>query len=212
MCELNPEDRLKTLDQVLISDPRNSHISLDDWHGYIDSVFLNDKVPREVKQLFENAKNVALYSLFAYRLHQASEAVAYTALEKALIEKYEIEKEEITDKKPRNLQGYMDLALKYGWVKDEGYTSSWSLAESRVRDRMVIEMIRKGLVTKEGVPSPVPTEEKVRQELRDMGVARSRLHAGRHVRNHLAHGDGGLSDSSVGTLALVAEEINQLFS
>ena len=77
---------------------------------------------------------------------------------------------------------------------------------------MVFEMIRKGLVTKEGVPSPVPTEEQVRQELRDMGVARSRLHAGRHVRNHLAHGDGGLSDSSVGTLALVAEEINQLFS
>ncbi|MAX55481.1 MAG: hypothetical protein CL537_08230 [Alcanivoracaceae bacterium] len=212
MCELSPEDRLKTLDQVLISDPRNSHIPLGDWHGYIDSILLNEKVPRNVKQLFENAKNVALYSLFAYRLHQASEAVAYTALEKALIEKYEIEKEGITDKKPRNLQGYMDLALKYGWVTDEGYTSSWSLAESRVRDRMVFEMIQKGLVTKEGVPSPVPTEEQVRQELRDMEVARSRLHAGRHVRNHLAHGDGGLSDSSVGTLALVAEEINQLFS
>lgn len=211
---IHPADALKTLDQVLTVDPRNDHVELEDWHARIDEIKLTGSTPITVRQLFENAKNISLYSYFAYRLHQSAEAVAYSALEQALKLKYEQEKENLTLKRePRSLAALMDIALELGWITDEGYGSSRNLAASRVQMRLINKRIDEGAFEEgDSLPVPEPTEEEIVAEMRSMDVAKKRLHAGRHVRNFLAHGDHGLSATSIGTLANVAEEINQLFS
>ena len=211
---IRPEDALKTIDQVLVADPRNTNWQLSDWHARLAAIELVESTPTTVKQLFENAKNIALYAHFAYRLHQPAETIAFVALEKALKMKFERESSRLAlTRQPKNLADYMDIALEQGWITDEGYTSSRPTARSRVEQRTIQALIREdGAAVGEAVPIPEPEPSEIDAELRAMGVARTRLHAGRRVRNFLAHGEGGLAPSSVGTLRAVAEEINQLFS
>ncbi len=127
--------------------------------------------------------------------------------------KFEQEQNNINfKKKPKRLEQYMDIALEQGWITDEGYESSRNIATGRVEQRKVLEII-KSQVLEEGVaiPVPEPSESEILEEMRTMRVAENRLHAGRHVRNYLAHGNGGLAPTAFGTLTCIAEEINQLF-
>jgi len=210
---LHPADTMKALDQVLIADPRNEHIDLADWHAAIQEITLADSTPKEVKQLFENAKNVALYTFFAYRLHQSAQMIAYSALEKALKLKFEHEKDHINLKRaPSRLVDYMNIALEQKWITSLGYESSRHIAEARVQDKKLYELIESGtLVNGKRVPAPQVEEHEILTEMEDMDIAQTRLNAGRHIRNFLAHGEGGLSPSSIRTLRVVAEGINQLF-
>lgn len=210
---IHPVDALKSLDQIHIADPRNDHIELVAWHARITEITLVESTPKDVKQLFENAKNIALYAYFAYRLHQAAETIGYSALEKALKMKYEQEKDNIVvQRSPTKLVDYMNIALEQRWIASEGYESARYLAARRVRDRKVYKPIKSGaLDSGESIPVPEPGEHEVVGELGAMDFAEKSLHGGRHIRNFLAHGDGGLSPSSVGTLAKIAEEVNQLF-
>lgn len=209
---IHPTDALKSLDQVSIVDPRNNHIELADWHAAISEITLVEKTPTEVKQLFENAKNVALYTYFAYRLHQPAELIGYSALEKALKIKFEREKSRINiQRSPSRLIDYMDIALEHKWITNHGYESARPIAEARVRHRKIFELIESSADHGESIPVPEPEEPDILSELESMDIAQSMLHSARHIRNFLAHGDGGLAPSSIGTLRKIAEEINQLF-
>lgn len=208
---IHPADAFKALNQIFDVDPRNEDIEIATWHESIARITLVNTTPKVVKQLFENAKNIALYSYFSYRLHQPAEVIGYTALEKALKLKYEQEKELINvESIPKNLFDYMNIALEQGWITDEGYESSHPLATSRVESKLLYKMIDEGLL-QSGVPVPEPTFDEIIEEMRKMGIAKRRLHAGRHVRNELVHGSNALSASSIGTLNNIAEEINQIF-
>lgn len=212
--KIHPTDALKSIDQVLIADPRYKSVDLADWHSRVAEIVLVEPTPKEVKQLFENAKNIALYAYFAYRLHQPAEAIGYTALEKALKLKFEQEKDNfVVERTPKTLADYMDVAANQGWIRSEGYGSFRLLASSRVQQKKIDELIESGAFNhQESIPIPEPEEHEIIAEMRAMGIAERVLHAGRHVRNNLAHGGGGLSPSAIGTLNKIAEEINQLFS
>ncbi|WP_428241153.1 hypothetical protein [Gynuella sp.] len=175
---------------------------------------LVETTPIEVKQIFENAKNIALYTYFAYRLHQPAEIIGYIALEKALKLKFELEQDSLVlEKQPKRLVDYINVALEHGWIKSEGYNSSHLLASSRVQQKKMVDIIKSGALDhRKSIPIPEAEENEIIAEMREMGIAEKVLHAGRHVRNILAHGDGGLSPSSIGTLQKIAEEINQLYS
>ncbi|MCK7596465.1 hypothetical protein M0G74_04170 [Microbulbifer sp. CAU 1566] len=208
---VHPVDALKSLDEILVADPRNKHIDIAYWHEKIAEITLSRETPIDVQQIFENAKNIALYTYFSYRLHQPAEAVAYTALELALKLKYKNEKIEAV-RTPRSLAEYMDIALEQGWITDEGYKSSRNIAIHRIQSQKIHSILKEVPTENRGPFSiPTPKECEIIAEMRSMGIAKTRLHAGRHVRNFLAHGDTGLSPSSIRTLANIAEEINQLF-
>lgn len=211
---IHPADALKPIDQVLVADPRNEGVELTKWHSRIAEIVLVETTPIEVRQIFENAKNIALYAYFAYRLHQPAEIIGYTALEKALKLKFEREQESIIlEKHPKRLADYMNVALAQGWIKSEGYNSYRLLASSRFQQKKIVELIKSGVLDhQESTPVPEPEEHEIIAEMREMGIAERVLHAGRHVRNFLAHGDGGLAPSAIGTLKKIAEEINQLYS
>lgn len=212
--KIHSADAFKPVDQVLVVDPRNESAELPEWHSRIAEIVLVETTPIEVRQLFENAKNIAMYAYFAYRLHQSAEIIGYIALEKALKLKFELEQENIIlGKNPMKLADYMKIALDQGWIKSEGYNSFRQLASSRVQQKKIIELINSGaLEHQKSIPIPEAEEHEISAEMREMGIAERALHAGRRVRNSLAHGDGGLSPSVIGTLRKIAEEINQLYS
>jgi len=128
--------------------------------------------------------------------------------------KYEQEKDNIVvQRPPTRLIDYMNIALEQRWIASEGYESARHLAAQRVQDKKIYEPINsRALDSGESIPVPEPEEHEVIAELRAMDIAKTTFHAGRHIRNYLAHGDGGLSPSSAGTLDKIAEEINQLFN
>jgi hypothetical protein len=82
-------DPLKALSEVYAPDARQAHFvgTLADAHAILTQITLHTGVPVNVRQLFETAKNVSLYSWFVYRFHQVAESVAYSALEMALRER-----------------------------------------------------------------------------------------------------------------------------
>jgi hypothetical protein len=210
---IHPADALKLLDQVSVVDPRNKHIGLADWYERIEKITLVETTPKEVKQLFENAKNIALYTYFAYRLHQSAEIIGYSALEKALKMKFEQEKNFVkVQRTPSSLADYMNTALEQQWITNQGYESFRNLAETRLLDKKVNELIESGALDNgEGMPVPEPEDHELIAEMESMDIAKDTLHSGRRIRNSLAHGVGGLMPSSIGTLSKISEEINQLF-
>ncbi len=51
-------------------------ISLQAIHVALLELQITDRAPANVRQLFETAKNVALYTWFVFRFHQVNELVA----------------------------------------------------------------------------------------------------------------------------------------
>ncbi len=86
MSESDVEDPLKHFSEIFEPDKRhrNSPVDIKSIHRILDGITLNNQVPNSVRQLFETAKNLSLYSWYVYRFHQVSETVAYSALELAL--------------------------------------------------------------------------------------------------------------------------------
>lgn len=208
---IGDEDALKSVDCLHLPDPRNKHFSIEYWHDCIAGIRISDRVPVSVRQIFENAKNIALYSYYSYRLHQAAEIIGYMALESSLKKKYEIVGARLQHRRPKSFQDYIKIALAEGWVSDERMVSFRAVAESAVRERLTRDMIRSGVVGKEPVPSPIPSEEEILAELRSMRVAEKALHGKRRIRNMYLHEGTGLSDTSAEVLTDLAELINQMF-
>src|ERR1700676_1547152 len=134
------EDPLKQLSEVPEPDPRHAQlgIGLAGIHASLTVLVLADRVPVNVRQLFETAKNVALYSWFVYRFHQVAELVAYSALEMALKERAGfVERAGPNTRRPRGLKRLLEKAKKEGWLKGELFPSFRMLATERARHAQV---------------------------------------------------------------------------
>jgi hypothetical protein len=80
------DDPLKSLAQLTSPDERQAlfAISLEEAHSELRELDLHGGVPRDVRQLFETAKNLSLYSWFVYPFHQVAELISFASLEFAL--------------------------------------------------------------------------------------------------------------------------------
>lgn len=83
------QDPLKALDRITQADPRHDGPlgSLERLHANLDTIRLQSCVPLHVRQLFETAKNLSLYSWFAFRFHPVAKLMGYASLERALKER-----------------------------------------------------------------------------------------------------------------------------
>ena len=87
---------LKQLSEVMQADPRFDDMvaeitdtgvrlmTLEDYHADITSVELDARVPRDIRDAFDRARNAYLYSWFAYDLTTLAQAQGYAVLEFAL--------------------------------------------------------------------------------------------------------------------------------
>jgi hypothetical protein len=176
----------------------------------LSEIVLAAHVPLNVRQLFETAKNVSLYSWFVYRFHQVAELVAYSALEMALKERagfFEGAAESDTRSVP-GLKRLLEKSKKEGWLKGELFPSFRMLATERARHAQVTFAISAEVET---IAITEPTENEIQAAMREIDIVQILIDRAPWIRNRLAHGSSTLSPTSVHTLGLVAEAINQLF-
>lgn len=205
------EDPLKSLDEICSPDPRQKNFSgsLSDRHRILSEINLHPSVPVDVRQLFETAKNLSLYTWFVYRFHQVAELQAYVTLEMALKTKF---KSQYPDEKVPTLAKLLKTAEEDRWINNERFPSLMFRARRNAWSKKNLALAQEHdfdscpeLVCQE------PTEIEVAEALADLDIVRGITSTANKLRNNLAHGSTTLHPNSMSTLKIVSEVINQLF-
>lgn len=211
------EDPFRAIEDVFLPDKRyvTDQVKIEDVHRAIAPIVLVDSVPASVRQLFETAKNVSLYAWFAYRFHQVSEMVAYSALEMALKTRFAKENLGCNPKKvPKGLKQLLKHAQKEGWIENSRFTFIRALARHRLLDKQRYEIIQSGVLKNPGdsVELLEPTDEDIEREMPNIDFVASIVEYQPQIRNDLVHGSTRMDPFSVSMLSRVAEIINQVYS
>lgn len=163
----------------------------------ISNIQLNDSVPEEVRQHYENARNAWLYSFFAYRLLTVALTTVHTACEAAVRARAKQESLPGWDKKPLFL--LLDKAISNRWIVDSGFAIAAHRAGAWVVERDMLLAIGAADIG----PYVKPTDDQDR--------AKKVVDAVRELRNSLAHGEPLLTHNVAPAFRAVADLINQLF-
>ena len=206
------QDPLKSLNEICEPDVRQTFFrgtSLDRNHAELSRIALSEKVPVDVRQLFETAKNLSLYSWFVYRFHQVSELVACSALEMALRLRYEKEKGKKTNASLRKL---LEHARKENWINNERFGCLNERARQNAERKKFLEAILSGNPdSDEPIPVDPPNEQEIQEARNELDMVSAIVEAIPELRNELAHGSSNLIPSSIANLRFVAEVINQVY-
>ncbi|HEY9098674.1 MAG TPA: hypothetical protein VIN38_07380 [Thiobacillus sp.] len=166
-------------------------IALAERHASIAATSLTPGVPEYIREHFETAKNLLLYAWFVYRFIPVAELHAYSTVEMAL--KVRAKQESLQAK---TLAPLLKIAIKRGWIVDEAFSNV-----RREREAMEQEQEWRGQL---GVPQTPEEQDSQR-------YCKMLLGSMPYLRNDLAHGSKTLHPGGVGTLAICADLINQLF-
>lgn len=148
MEKIDKSDVLKTYNQILIPDSRllfwgNLDKNLAMFHAKISNVNLHDDVPLGVRVQFETAKNVLLYSFYAYRMSTVARSYAYSVFERALTEKI------VCDLKLENVKGLkrkLQIALEKKWISKNDFFLIPNL--EKTRDQETLDFVYDYFVTR----------------------------------------------------------------
>lgn len=197
-------DTLKLLEEVTEPDERWANfgypdpvdfsfhpISLAERHAAIAAIALTPCVPEYIREHFETARNLLLYAWFVYRFIPVAELHAYSTAEMALKERAKQE-----SLQANTLAPLLKIAIKRGWIVDEAFTNVRREREAMEREREWRRQL--GLAS-------TPDEKDAQRHCKML------LDSMPHLRNDLAHGSKTLHPGGVGTLAICADLINQLF-
>jgi len=196
-------DILKSIDKICEPDSRQKNFvildtgtkkwrqrTLQDHYTEINDIKLDSNVPEKIRIHFDTARNLLLYSWFAYRLIQVAELHAYASVEFALREK--------TGEKKGGLKRLISLAIKEGWISDSGFR----LHHQRIRDQLNNYKYIYDNKKRAALPNDIDGNQKYCRVLAE---------ALPYLRNELAHGSPMLSPGGYAQLAICADLINQLF-
>ncbi|MDH5414290.1 MAG: hypothetical protein OEW87_09140 [Flavobacteriaceae bacterium] len=209
------QDPLKSPDQIYEPDDRQKYFSgtLAERHAYLASIVLNKSVPMDVKQLFETAKNLSLYSWFAYRFHQVSELIAFSALEMALRVRYQKEKplKPGQKKRPPGLYDLLQYAKNNKWIVNEKFPSLYERAKYLAElNKASIKMKNHDFDKAPSMLVDEPEEEEILEAISKLDLVEAITRSANKIRNNLAHGSSTLHPNSTYTLVTVSEVINQV--
>ena len=171
-------------------------LTIENHHQLLSEIEIRSEAPLGVKQLFETAKNLSLYSWFVYHFHQVSEMVSFSALELALRERYleenpPEEQENESKKKPRppTLGRLLNHAKANQWISNENFSFGRDWAYRNAQEAKVREIIESGVLEKVGsCEVPEPTEAEIRNALSELDIVSTIANYMPQVRNTLAHG------------------------
>jgi hypothetical protein len=210
-------DPLKPLHQIYEPDERqiSFNASLKDRHAALEEIVLSDEVPIDVRQLFETAKNLSLYSWFVYRFHQVSELISFSALEMALRERYLAENpidKKLRKKRPPSLYDLLQHAKKNGWINNESFSDNYQIARRIAELDKMIEKSKTHDFDKEPYMFiDEPSEEDIAAAFSNMDRVKAISETAHKIRNDLAHGSNTLHPNSLSTLRINADVINQIY-
>jgi hypothetical protein len=192
-------DGLKPLEEVLLPDARWGYLgrSLEDHHGLIANIVLNDGVPEDVRQHYENARNAWLYSFFAYRLLSVAFLTLLVACESAI--RARAAAEGYQKHASERLVTLLKHVLSERWILDEGFSAAADREQQWDDQRRLLTLIGEADIG--SWPGPAD----------DQKHSRALVDALRHLRNSLAHGETLLKHNLSHEFQAVADFINQLF-
>ncbi|VUX55558.1 putative integron gene cassette protein [uncultured Woeseiaceae bacterium] len=202
---------MKTLKEITVPDERQTLFlgNLHDLHMELSTINLDINVPANVRELFETAKNVSLYSWFVYDFHPIAELAGFLALEAALRARASQESGTVA-KKP--LRFLMRHAVSAAWLSEERITDRREIARARVAQRKAMQAIEHSKASgRDSVPVEEPTETEISAEASEMRIIEGMSEAAINLRNSLAHGERMLVPGSHRRLRITADLINQLF-
>lgn len=189
-------DTLKAFNELLEPDSRQKHfavvnrltgearpLSLRDKYQAVEMITLAQYVPDEIREHFDTARNLLVYSWFVYRFNQVAELHAFASLEFALKTK--------CGDSPKGLKKRLETAVERGWIMDSGFRYYRPGADENLP----------GDEADSGNPDTKDVQEYCKTLVETMPF----------IRNDLAHGSRMLHPNGLTTLAIVADLINQLF-
>ncbi len=188
-------EKLKQFSEILQPDPRQHAFvlvdkatgtmrptELKDLHAQAEKLVLHENVPDAVRYHFENARNLLVYSWYHYPFNSLAMFHAFIAVEKAL---------KIKAAKPTAMFGeLLSLAVKQGWIKDQGFT--FGRAQIARREAPLDDFQQ-------------PVAEDTLSYCEILMTTMPRL------RNTFAHGEVFLHHGGATSMLICAELINQLF-
>lgn len=188
-------DTLKMFDKVLEADSRWGafvlrnretgeirRLTLSDRHSDIEAITLVSAVPKAIREHFDTARNLLLYSWFVYRFIPVAELHAFSSVEYAL---------RIKSGKPNSmLKELFKLAIEKKWIKDSGFRY-YKVTEEESRE-----------------DESAATNPDINNAQEYCNIL---LDSFPYLRNKLAHGSSMLHPGGLTTLAICADLINQLF-
>ena len=221
MTNSDIQEPLRPLSDLPVMREANASFGLtvENHHQLLSEINIRSEAPLGVKQLFETAKNLSLYSWFVYHFHQVSEMVSFSAMEMAMRERYleenppeELENDSKKKPRPPTLGKLLNYAKTNQWISNENLSFSRDWAYRNAQDKKVREIMESGVLEKIGSCNvPEPTEVEIQNELSELDIVGTIASFTPQVRNILAHGSTMLSPSSISTLKRIAEVINQLY-
>jgi hypothetical protein len=206
------DDPLKSLAQIAAPDERQPFLvgSLEAVHAELSELELHRGVPRNVRQLFEAAKNVSLYSWFVYPFHQVAELIALASLEFALRTRDGFVEWDTSERKKPGLSQLLHKARRERWLTNAAFPSRRWMAIERASLKLV-RAAMPGMTEGETREVRDPTEAEIMDAMSGIDVVQILVETAPKLRNNLAHGSSTLHPNSRTTLRLVAEAISQLF-
>lgn len=223
-------EKFKSLDTVTVMDPRFLHIvsvdritgtfqtiTLHDHHSSISRFFLADIVPEVIRSHFNTARNVLLYTWFAYGLYPVAELQALNGLELALKTRIgdtglkNLKKQRGKHNKALGLQSYIEHAATSGWIRNEDFQAyhrvPYEQAKWDLHMKKIQEMKDKGLTIID-----VDESEIVVPEVNTTDFIAILIDTVNKIRNIHAHGEVMLYPASVWqTFEICTDFINALF-
>jgi hypothetical protein len=205
------EDPLKPLSEITDPDPRQKYFTgtLEERHAALYILNLHAGVPLEVRQSFETAKNLSLYTWFVYRFHQVSELMAYITLEMALRKRFLID---CPYAEVPTFSVLLKLAATNKWIVNERFPSLYTKAKQYAWELKNFKLMDEHDFA--STPSMVcvePDESEITEALSEIDLVGGITSNANKLRNKLAHGSVSLHPHSISTLSIISEVINQLF-
>lgn len=191
-------DTLKPLSEITVRDTRHDafvvleaggprRVTLEHHYQGVDQITLHDDVPEEIREHFEVAKNLLLYSWYVYRFIPVAEFHASATLEFAL---------RLRSNKPNwGLKRLIKFAISEGWVKNEDFFIFRQHQQARNAHRSLIRQLD---------PSYELPDEK-------NDYVEKLVEAIPYLRNQFAHGANMVHPDGHTHLEICADFINQLF-
>lgn len=210
-------DPLRALEDVLKPDARQGSLvhELRHVHEMLSAMTLHGSVPVGVRQLFETAKNVRLYTYFVYPFHQVAEMTAYQALEMSLLVRWQQEhggENAAGSRRAPTLGVLLRHAASNGWIHNNGFSGRfWRAERSLIAERCEIALLA-GSGDQEAMTINDPTEAEIQDRAEKIDVVSALVRSVPKMRNDLAHGSSRLVPISDYVLQDVRDAINMIFT
>ena len=189
-------NKLKPYDQILEADAiwrgfvlynRETGTSRDrtlrDHYSGIESITLMQSVAESVREQFDAARNLFLYSWFVYNFVPIAQLHAFSSVEYAI---------RIKSGKPLMLRAGLELAIKEQWIEDSGF-------------RYYNINVRHDMPGDDTPPASSPDAKDIQAYCKILSDSFP------YLRNELAHGNLMTYPGGLDLFAICAVLINQLF-